>query len=446
MRTFLVLIFLMLLLVGCQPASSEVVTLQPTNSHPIFTASPSHVIPRKATPEEESPRHYETLESSSTPSSIVIPRTTTPGITFFELPAWLKNPSSQIVLFKYDAYPTSETRSQEIGFFNAANGEQVIIHLPFGIYQYYWKDSKHIVFLQGYCDEPLIQVTELDISQGNLYPATAENLPEDIASCYGLEDTSSTIKIDATSSEPTVELFDRLSESWLRITDPNDGVSDIHFALSPNGDYLGIVQIQGNYDFPELWQPLFGTQVSVYHLPDGKLVASFTEEKEVSEMLLFTDNENLVYVRDSTPCVISIVALSKKCIHTISDQFPESTIILGDPLRARTKLSFLYFSHYPYHGGWCIYDLFSGELNCPTDEYADLQGQTIMNYALSPDNNYLLIEYGDKGCPSPWCDYFGSLQIAVIDIAGKKFFKLGDSQTYQTMDIFRVTQPWRPSP
>ena len=444
MRTSLMLILLMLLIIGCQPASSEVVTVQPTNSPPIFTASASQVIPQKATSvEEEFPKHYETVEPSRTPSPIVTPDTPTPDVTFLELPAWVKNPSSQIVLFSYDPY---STRSSEIGFFDAASGEQAIIRLPHEIYQYYWKDTNHIAFLQGYCDEPLVGVTELDILQGTLSPATAENLPEHIASCYGAEDASATIKIDATSSEPTVEIIDPISESWLRVSDPSDGISDIYFSLSPNNDYLGVLQIQGKYDFPELWQPLFGTQVSVYHLPDRKLVASFAEKKEVSAMLLFTDNENLVYVRENTPCIISITAVSKKCVNTISDRFPGSTIILGDPLNDRTNLSFLYFSYSPHQGGWCVYDLFSGALDCPTDKFEDLQGQTVVNYALSPDNNYLLVEYDYKGCPPPWCDYLGSPQIAVIDLAGRKFFKLGDSETYQTMDIFRFTQPWRPSP
>ena len=294
-------------------------------------------------------------------------------------------------------------RSSEIGFFNAASGEQAIIKLPFGIYQYYWKDAKHIVFLEGYCGEPIVRVTELDISQGILSPSTAENLPEDIASCYGLEDKTEKIKIDATLSEPTIEELDPSSGSWFRVTDPNDGISDIRFELSPNEDYLGIVQIQGKYDFPELWQPLFGTQVSVYHLPDRKLVASFAEEEEVSSMLLFTDNENLVYVRENTPCVISIAEKTKKCIHAISDRFTDSIVILGDPLKDRQKLSFLYFgSVSQYSSGWCIYDLFSGNVNCPTDGFEDLQGQTVLNFALSPDDNYLLIEYDYKGCPAPW--------------------------------------------
>jgi len=85
-------------------------------------------------------------------------------------------------------------------------------------------------------------------------------------------------------------------------------------------------------------------------------------------------------------------------------------------------------------------------LNCPTDDFEDLQGQTVVNYALSPDNNYLIIEYDSQGCPPPWCDDFDIPQIAIIDIAGRKFFKLGDSFTYQTMDIFRGTLPWRPAP
>lgn len=418
----------MLVLISCQSTSFETATTQPIFD-PVST--------------EESHTQSEIVVPSRTPSPTLTPQASTPDTNSLELPIWVKSPLSQIVLFKYDAY---SGRSSEIGFFNAASGEQAIIKLPFEIYQYYWKDAKHIVFLEGYCSEPIVQVTELDISQGILSPSTAENLPEDIAQCYGLEDKTEKFKLDATLLEPTIEELDPSSNTWFRLTDPNDGISDIHFELSPNGDYLGIVQIQGNYDFPELWQPLFGTQVSVYHLPDRKLVASFAEEKEVSAMLLFTDNENLVYVRENMPCVISIVEKTKKCIHAIADRFPESTIILGDPLKDREKLGFLYFSNYLYQGGWCIYNLFSGALVCPTDEFEDLKEQIVLNYALSPDGNYLLIEYDDKGCPAPWCDYANNPQVAVIDISRKKIFHLGDSDTYQVIDIFGYPKPWRPSP
>jgi hypothetical protein len=428
----------MFLSISCQPVSSNVVTIQPTNE-----ATSQVISPKATSAEEEHPKHFETVEPSRTPHPIATPRTTITGVTFLEIPAWVKNPSSQIALFVY--HPSS-TRSSDIGFFNAASGEQAIVHLPNEIYQYYWKDANHIVFLSGYCNEPLVQVTELDISQGTLSPATAENLPWDIASCYGLEAAPATIKLNTTYSEPTVEILDPSSRAWLRVTDPTDGISDIDFALSPDNDYLGVVQIRGKYTFPELWQPLYGNQVSIFHLPDRKLIASYTEEKEISAMLLFTDNENVIYVREDTPCVISITAATKKCIHAVADRFPGSTVILGDPWKDGNKFSFLYFGFSPHQGGWCIADLFSGEINCPTDEYADLKGQTIVNYALSPDSKYLLIEYDRKGCPTPWCDYFGSVQVAVIDIAGKKFLKLGDAETYRAMDLFRDTQPWRPAP
>lgn len=419
----------MFLLISCQSTSYEATPSQPV----------SEIISI-----EESPTQYEIVVPSKMHSPTLTPRTSTPDANSLELPAWVKNPASQIVLFGY--HPDLLNRSSEIGFFNAASGEQAIIKLPFEIYQYYWKDAKHIVFLEGYCGEPIVKVTELDISQGIIYPSTAENLPRDIAYCYDLKDETEKIKIDATLPEPTTEMLDSSSNKWSRITNPNDGISDIHFELSPNEDYLGVIQIQGNYDFPELWQPLFGTQVSVYHLPDRKLVTSFTEEKAVSAMLLFTDNQNLVYVRENTPCIISIAEKTKKCIHTISDRFSDATIILGDPLKDRKKLSFVYFGHYPHHGGWCLYDLFSGTLNCPTDDFSNLEGQTVTNYALSPDNNYLLVEYDDKGCPAPWCDNFDIPQIAVIDITEKKYFHLGSSDTYETLDIFRFFQPWRPSP
>jgi hypothetical protein len=433
---------------ACGSPSSEVsktVTISPTPISSVFTTKiPTNTISISQTPTTTfSPLPTSFKQPTLTQSPVMIQPTVTPEPSYLQLPEWLKNASDQIVLFIY--HPNSN-RSSEIGFFNAVNGEQAIIHLPFETYQYYWKDTNHIVFVQGYCAEPIVGVIELDISSGTLSPVTGENLPWYIKSCYGIEDTSVKIRIDPTYSELTVEILDPSSGEWSRVTDPNDGVNDIGFSISPNGDYLGVIQYQGEFERSELWKPLFGTQVSVYHLPDRKLIGTFAEEKIVSDMLLFTDNENLIYVRDNTPCIISISDESKKCISAIAEKFPESTIILGDPLKDRKKFSFIYFGNSPHQGGWCIYDLYSGDINCPTTQYADLQGQTVVNYALSPDNNYLLIEYDSRGCPSPWCDYFANIQVAIIDIAGKKFMKLGDAETYQAMDIFRTIQPWRPAP
>lgn len=442
MRTFIPKIILIsFLLASCTPR--ERIEVKPTNNLPELT--PSKSVSQKATQvKEDFPKGIQNIEPTIALSPVVSTPTSTPDVTFIELPAWVKNPENNLILFTYD---DSTGRSSKIGFFNPEDGERAIIKLPYEIYEYFWKDSNHIVFLQGYCDEPPQNITELDISQGTLRSSDTKDFPEAIQSCYSSVDVEQeTIKVDASLEEPTVEIVDSSSGEWLRLTDPSDGMSDIAYEVSPNRDYVAIVQIKGKYTFPEMWQPLFGNQVSIYHLPDRKLLATFNDEQKVSSMLLFTDNENLIYVREDTPCVVMILLFSKKCIHNISNRFPDATIILGDSLVNPKKFSFLYFGFSPHQGGFCFYDLFSGEIDCPTNHFDSLRGQTVMNYALSPDNKYLLFEYDYKGCPAPWCDYAGDPQLAVINIDENQLFDLGSSSIYQALDIFRMSSPWRPMP
>ena len=433
-REFMLVIFL---LTACQSTSTA--NVLPTNIPPTsMLLSPTL---SKPTQDVASKTPESIVSSSPIAVPVVIPNDQ--GV--IELPDWIKDPENNLILFTYH---DSQERSSKIGFFNPKDGEQVIVQLPNEIYQCYWKDSNHIVFLQGYCNETPENITELDISQGTLRPSNEKEYPESIQACYPSLNINKkeTIKIDTYSPEPTVEIFDSSSSKWLRLTDPSDDISDIGYEVSPYQDYLAVVQTKGKYTFPELWRPLFGTQVSIYHLPDRKLLATFPEEQEISNILSFTSNEDVIYVRGDTLCVIMILSLFKKCIHNISNQFSGSTIILGDRLKNPKQLSFMYFTFEPHHGGFCFYDLFSGEIDCPTDHFDRLKDQVSINYALSPDENYLLIEYDYKGCPAPWCDYAGDPQLAVINIKTNQFFEIGSSMVFQALDIFRSGQPWRPMP
>ena len=116
-----------------------------------------------------------------------------------------------------------------------------------------------------------------------------------------------------------------------------------------------------------------------------------------------------------------------------------------------------YFSGFDvYNGRLCIYGVFTGELNCPT-EYLDIfdvetytivtsngietrtKGKFIAAYDLSVDERYLLLVYS-YGCPG--CDYFFDVGVAIVSVDGQKFYDLGEGFE----SIPNHIPQWRPSP
>jgi len=407
---------------------------------PLPTASPTHL------PESPTPLVASTNYPGSTPTTqpylFLLPTKSTNGIYQYELPEWVKNPEANLVLFTYK----SKSRAQ-VGFLNPMDGAQVIVNLPQKADNYFWEDSSHIVFLQGPCGDSLEKITELDLSQNSLQPVAFNEFPESILDCYPSIDSDQIIlEIDESLAEPTLVTLNR-AEQWLKVTNPNDGISDISFTISPDKDYVAIVQIKGKFQFPDLWpQPLFGTQVSIYHLPDKKLITTFTENEKIYSSLLFNNENDLMYVSGNTPCVVNISTLSRECFNSIPNKFPNATIILDEPSNDHKRFSFIYFQYSPQQGGLCFYDLSIDNIDCPTDQFEILKGKIVSTYAVSPDNKYILIEYDYEGCPPPWCDYAGDPQLGLIDIQKNTLNKLGSSSEYQALGYFQINLPWRPMP
>jgi hypothetical protein len=290
-------------------------------------------------------------------------------------------------------------------------------------------------------------ITELDISAGVFQTYTAKDHPEYVQDCYPLPDPGEELtRINPEFSERTVEFIDPSTGNVSLLTNPNDGVTDISDKVSPEKNYVAIVQFRGDFEMPEMWQPLYGNQISIYDLHTRNLVLQFAEDQGILSQVSFVNYNNLVYMRENTPCLVMISSLSKKCIHNIPQKFPDATVILGEPLYEIGRIGFLYFSFYPqHHGGYCFYDIYSGGIGCPTDRFPSLDDQIVINHSLSPDEHYLLIEYDRKGCPVPWCDNFDTPQLAVIDLNDAQLFQIGPANL-SSSDIFRPIHPnpWRP--
>ena len=413
-----------------------------------LVSTPSSQVPRSPTPLDEAfPERLETFDPTIPPSPIMTVTASEPAADMIELPEWVRSPSKEILFLTYQDDPTK--RPSKAIFVNPDTGERNVVDLSDEYYFYYWTDAGHLIFFHGKnCDTLPEFITDLDVATGALQKYVAMDYPEYVRDCYRSASSENELtRINMELDERTVELIDPSTGTTSLLTNPDDGVTDISHTVSPGGNYVAVVQHRGNFEMPEMWEPVYGNQISIYDLATQKLVLQFAEEQRILSEVSFVNYNNLVYMRENTPCLVMISSLSKKCIHNIPQRFPGATVILSEPLDSLGWIGFLYFSVDSQHqGGYCFYDIYTGGLGCPTDRFPGLEGQVVTNHSLSPDEHYLLIEYDRQGCPMPWCDNFDNPQLAVIDLNEAQFFEIGPSDTLSATDSSRPKQPnpWRP--
>lgn len=413
-------IIVVLLLGACQPSK----TIDDSQLHPSPIATRPMLVTTEPEPSETPTQKNPITSKTNTPSGNINNQ------DVFDLPEWVKNAKNDLMLFGYGAYYRESDRFE---LMNPKDGNIFIGKLSKIYYYHYWKDANHILFLHegSVCETPPKFVTELDIAQGVVKVYDAKDYPDAIRTCNVSDGEKEIVRLNADLPESTIEILDPSSNQWRSLTAPVDGISDISYDVSPSKDYVAVIQAIGKFEFPQLWLPLFGSQISLYRAGDRKLLGTFDTGRKIPTGTLFLDDNRLIYLRENTPCLITISPLSRKCLHIISDKFPNSTIDLGNRLSDLQKFDFIYFGDEPHHGGFCFYNLLSGDLDCPTDQFEILKDKTILNYSLSPNEEYLIFQYDYKGCPPPWCDYAGDVHTAVIDIQNNHFSEIeNDSNTW----------------
>jgi len=414
-----------LFLIACQPVNL-------TQASPTTSPLPSTPI--------EIPTATQVLTATPTVTSIPFDQNT----RVVDLPKWVKNSSFPDGILALPYREANNDIPSKVIFVDPDNGETFIVDLLKAFYHYYWRDRDHISFFQeGDCSGSPKYISELNVFNGSLQVYDAKTFPEYILGCY-LDSNREIVRINNEFHEQVVEFVDPSNREVSLLTNPNDGVTDISIKLSPYNNFVAVVQFKGDFEFPKSRTPIYGNQISVFDLGTQRLILKYTEEQRISSEVSFIDSSDLVYMRENTPCLIMIFSQSKKCIHKIPNQFPDSTIVLSENSHEDATLRFIYFSQ--KQGGYCFYDIGSGSLGCPTDHFPALHDQIIINYSLSSFGHYLLIEYGNKGCPVPWCDYPENTYLGVIDFYDGKLFELVPSDSFYLSDIFRPLHPdpWQP--
>ncbi len=235
-------------------------------------------------------------------------------------------------------------------------------------------------------------------------------------------------------------LFNILTQEKKCLQSP-ESVYDGGAILSQNGRYLVALQ-SNNLDEASSMLEAWGNRISILDLDTFDEVLAI-QETDIHDLQFIEGSLSFLYMRQrKTPCIFDISTLTKKCINQINTRFPNDTIQLDKITEAPQSLTFFHWGGEEGRtGGLCFFSLYSGYLNCPMDGLADLKGQVVTEYEISPDEKYILFTYEDDGCPI--CDWAGNAGLAVVSKDGKNYYNLGPSHSPHWGGIPAVAL-WRP--
>lgn len=356
-----------------------------------------------------------TITPTSTPTAIPL---LTPSMEVIDFPQWLKNPITNILAYRKQ--DEDGNMPLAITFLNPDTAEQFEIETPEFTY-FFWHDSQSLILVQGDCKAP-DQLTIVDTNTGSINQYTYQDSPVKEIKCLfesSPDRYQTDIKWDE-NFEGYAVLIDTQTGGEKTFTIPGDGIYDGRAYISPNNKYIVILQSK-NPDMLEGPGPAIADRIEVYTINDGNLVMTINEEIGMTFDMFYPDNdEKFIVLRKNTPCIIEIDNQQKKCILNITNTFPDSSIYLGYFTNGEKKLGFIYANH--NSGGLCFYDLFTGDISCPTSGLSLLEDHYLISYQLSPDQQYILLLYGFV---TPLSDAGGPSGRAIIKSDGSNFVDLG---------------------
>lgn len=422
------------LIASCQPINM----VKPTPTTALQTAKPQITNTAMAT--------FRPMPTATPTAATVVKILNSEAV--IEIPEWVKDPKNSILLLSYG---DGDVVPNRFGFVNPQNGDQISYVLKNEYYFLYWKDATHVVFLHGvYCDVEPQNVSELDVTTGVLIYYQASAYPDPILrDCYHSYSVENDLRINWKNTEPTIEVADISTGLYVPLTDPNDGISDIAYTISPDKNYVSVVQYKGLYEFEELYGPIYGNRMSVYSLKNRNFLTAIDDGENDADIFqegLFIDDEHFIFIQGKTLCHFSILTASTECFTDMTQKLSGATLVLHERSRnIPQQFSFVYFGGNTLQGGYCFFDLISEELNCPTDRIKSLRGQAITSYSLSDNQKYLLFTYDSKGCPTLWCDNFDIINQAVLNLETNQLFEFGIIGDFRMLFIPILDELWRPS-
>lgn len=438
----------------------------------------------QATPTKTSwPKPKPTWTARPTPTPTAI----TGLSSAYHLPDWMGDPNTAILAaFIID----KDSEVPKISFYHAANGEKYDLRIPDDVVGYFWYDNAHFGFLST--DLETIQLIDLKtgrVSKDPLHPETLRlwnqedkdflipNLDLQIFEVVRDSSPENGILLEQVRGGNNKSKSKLYKVDWgiyqdeVVVTDTR--TEQIIWEIKPSKRRYGTVAA--------IWSPINESQLALvrgkylndFEMENIQLIIVDVAKNEVlhtydgdfggavwspdGKMILYQNVESLfsnygIPFQDA-PCLLFVETGLKRCLRSIP-RFVPSGFGLGTTggysWAADSQSIFYIYLYYPLSenkegemtGNVCIYSLKDSHIRCPTENLPVLKGKSVVDYDISPDQNFTYFCYSDATILN---DYVGNSQSAVVNMNGEGFFSW--------ISIFQNRGPnmcsavlWRPLP
>jgi hypothetical protein len=150
------------------------------------------------------------------------------------------------------------------------------------------------------------------------------------------------------------------------------------------------------------------------------------------------------------PCILFLVLGEKRCLRSIPRLVPEGYDLLTTgaykwgPDNEVIYFTYIYEKDGNRVGNLCMYSLITSYINCPTDQVEVLNGMSVGNHEVSPDQRFVHFCYSTSSMLN---DYADTAYDAVINMDGTGFFSwVGATHDGGPFETCSVGTLWRPLP
>ncbi|MBI5353077.1 MAG: hypothetical protein HZB50_10605 [Chloroflexi bacterium] len=404
---------------------------------------------------------------------------------YYDLPAWMKDPDTNIVA----ALITDDYEGKrKIAFFNAITGEKYEILMPQDISGYFWFDNENFGLLSKdlstsyQINLPTGQVSMQEVSQETtrllnqgyddyengsgdtaselvLLKDSLTNNPVFERAAFRQENSKSGLfTANWTGDYKTeIEVIDTKTNQVVWKNSLANGMYGIEFAWSPN-DEGQLAYLQGK---PEPTDSLLTESIllTIVDVTSGEILSSYSGDFGI---IRWSHDGNKILYQNAwsryvtygfrfkdAPCILFLNLGEKRCLRSIPRFVPEEYELVTTGVYSwgiddnSIYYTYIYASQDNSIGNLCIYSLLNSHINCPTQNLDAIKGMTILNYEVSPGQQYVHFCYSGSSILN---DYAGPSKDGIIKTDGTGFFSWVGAVMNEGPQTCSNGSVWRPLP
>jgi hypothetical protein len=369
-----------------------------------------------------------------------------------DFPSWMSNPNTVIL----EALIIDDVKQTlKIHFINAATEEKFELDVSKDFGGFFWHNNLNF----GVVVKNTKTVQKYNLQTGEIL---TESFPFDNLAEYRrdrfIKSKKHFAELDAEDKVLTVKDTKTNETVWEIALPENRYITEV--VWSPVNENV-LAFLQGSPDLP-IGRITQNMTLTIVDITKGEIISTFDGDFGILEwspdgkMILYLDPSfyyrgNGVAFQDA-PCLLILATGENRCLRSIPRVIPEGYELLTTGIYKWTSDSNSIFYTYAYKlpsewsilGNLCNYSLIDSQIYCPTQNLEVLKGRSVINYKLSPDEQYIYFCYSKSTLVE---DYAGESNEGIIKIDGTGFFSwIGRIIDGYPPHICSGDSNWRPLP